>query len=119
MVVGFFALCNVERNGMLNVINSFHRESAKPQAYEIRPWLEKDFSKEKPGTSFLAGLKANGFPLLRRVRVNHAIAIHVIKDHRQGTVSKTANAIDFDINAKIAAGVSKFDLLSGRAQRLY
>ncbi len=88
MPAGFFALNNVESDGMLDIVKGFDPVSAKPQTYEISARLEQDFAKQKSGTPLLAAAEADESPFLAGVRVDHAITIQVIKDDSQIAVAK-------------------------------
>jgi len=49
MPAGFFTFNDAESDGMLDMVNDFHGDPAKPEAYEIRTGSEKDFAQEELG----------------------------------------------------------------------
>ena|SRR5712664_689810 len=110
--IRFFALDDVESDGMFDVVDEFHGNSAEPEAHEIPAGSEKEFAKQESGTPLLAGAEADKLPFLRGIRIDHAIPIHVVEGERQIAVGKTVYAMQFYLDAKIAARVGKFELLS-------
>ncbi len=117
MPAGFFAPDDFESHGVLNVVQRFNPISAKPKAHEIRARLKKNFAEKERRSPFLAGAEADKFSLLACVRVDHAIAVCVVEDHRQIAVGKTAQALHLYFDSKIAAWVGSLQLPFLLAQR--
>jgi hypothetical protein len=90
MPAAFPALNNIESDGMLDIVNGLDTVLAKPQSHEIRARLEEDLPKQELGTPRLASAETDELPFLPSVRVDHAISIRVVEEHRQIAVAKTA-----------------------------
>lgn len=115
---GLRAVDEVERHGVFNVVDRFHAWTSEPEAYEIFAGPEKNVSQNKRGSRRLTSLQANEFALLRRIDVDHAIAIGIVKDHSEIGRREVQFALEFEIDGQVAAGERYIGWLAGRIGRL-
>src|SRR5712672_1522192 len=93
MFAGLFARSDFDCNGMLDVVQRFNPISPKPKAHKISARSKKNLMQHEVCAPPLPGIQAHELSLLAGVRIDHANAVCVPEDHRQITVSKTAQAL--------------------------
>jgi hypothetical protein len=69
MLAGFSILDDLNRDSMLNVVQGFHRVSAKPEAYEISARSQKDFAEKETSTPLSARIEPDELSFLPAVSV--------------------------------------------------
>src|SRR6266446_1521894 len=99
---------------MLDVVNYLHLFSSEPQFCEIPTGFQKNIAQQETGARFLTCIHADELPLLRRVRIDHSEAIHIVKNDGEICIGHSGRTFEFRFNAQVTTWVSNLQAFAYR-----